>query len=70
MSKGIEITLNGAPFSIAAGESLSGLIETMGLSGTRYAIEVNQEIVPRSQHDSFQLNGADLVEIVQAIGGG
>jgi len=34
------------------------------------AVEVNREIVPRSQHEGFQLQDNDRVEVVFAIGGG
>ena len=34
------------------------------------AMEVNQEIVPRSSYESFQLNENDRVEIINAVGGG
>ncbi|MBU2097476.1 MAG: sulfur carrier protein ThiS, partial [Gammaproteobacteria bacterium] len=34
------------------------------------AVEVNAEIVPRSQHAVSVLNPGDAVEIVHAIGGG
>jgi sulfur carrier protein len=33
-------------------------------------VELNLDIVPRSQHDSTQLNEGDQVEVVHAIGGG
>jgi sulfur carrier protein len=36
----------------------------------RVAVEVNLEIVPRSQHANRSLSAGDRVEIVRAIGGG
>jgi sulfur carrier protein len=33
-------------------------------------VEVNHQIVPRSQHTSYVLAEGDQVEIVHAIGGG
>ena len=39
------------------------LVEQLGLQG-------NQEIVPRSSYESFQLNENDRVEIINAVGGG
>ncbi len=70
MNDKLEIVLNGKPFFLDKAASLIQLAETLALNGTRYAIEVNQEIVPRSQHESFKLSDADVVEVVQAIGGG
>jgi len=40
------------------------------MAGKRVAVEVNQEIVPRSRHTEFRLNDSDRVEVVFAIGGG
>jgi sulfur carrier protein len=40
------------------------------MAGKRVAVEVNQEIVPRSRHAERQLNDSDRVEVVFAIGGG
>jgi len=42
----------------------------MGLSGRRLAMEVNREIVPRSEYAEHVLHDGDQVEIVHAIGGG
>ena len=46
------------------------LVEQLGLQGKRIVMEVNQEIVPRSSYESFQLNENDRVEIINAVGGG
>lgn len=48
----------------------AALIETMGLADKRLAMEVNHEILPRSQFTSHQFQPGDQIEIVQAIGGG
>ena len=50
--------------------SLDELVQLLDLKGKRLAIEVNQEIVPRGQFDTFQLSENDSVEIFHAIGGG
>ena len=42
----------------------------MNLLKKRYAVEINQQIIPKSQHAEYRLNPADRVEIVHAIGGG
>ena len=46
------------------------LVATLGLTGRRIAIEVNEAIVPRSQHTATRLADGDRVEVVHAIGGG
>lgn len=55
---------------LPAGATIVNLIETMALAGKRLAVEVNEDIVPRSQHQEFALSEGDRVEVVQAIGGG
>ncbi len=66
----MNITLNGDAFELAEGAKLTALIAHLDLLGKRFAIEVNEEIISRSQHDAFQLSEGDCVEVVQAIGGG
>lgn len=66
----MNITLNGDAFELAEGSKLTDLIAHLDLFGKRFAIEVNEEIISRSQHDTFQISDGDCVEVVQAIGGG
>jgi thiamine biosynthesis protein ThiS len=66
----MNIIVNGEPRSIEPEASVDDLIATLGLEGKRIAVEVNREIVPRSEYDNFKLNESDAIEIVNAIGGG
>ncbi len=66
----INIIVNGEPARYAAETTLSGLLLALELQGRRIAVEVNHEIVPRSQHPLYRLAEGDRVEIVHAIGGG
>ena len=66
----MNISLNGKTHSLADNSSLANLIDALELTGKRIAVEVNDELVPRSEHTDCQLNEGDRVEIVQAIGGG
>ncbi|CAM3526405.1 sulfur carrier protein ThiS [Halomonas casei] len=66
----IQIELNGEPHTLAAGLTAADLVEQLGLSGRRIAVEINEEIVPRSQHANTCLADGDHVEVVHAIGGG
>lgn len=70
MDTQIEIILNGESYSLGENTSLAGLVERLGLGKKKYAIEVNQEIIPRSEHHGYSVRAGDRVEIVQAIGGG
>ena len=66
----MQIYLNGEAYSLDRVISLAELIELTGLTGKRLAIELNLDIVPRSQHAETLLSDGDRVEIVHAIGGG
>lgn len=66
----MQIQLNGDAFEAVDGLSLTGLVAELGLTGKRIAIELNREIVPRSEHASTVLRAGDSVEVVVAIGGG
>jgi thiamine biosynthesis protein ThiS len=66
----MHILVNGESREIAEGASLAELLATLDLGNRRFAVEVNETLVPRSQHADYALHGDDRVEIVQAIGGG
>lgn len=66
----MQILLNGEPFQADSPLTVAGLVEQLGLAGKRVAVEVNKEIVPRSEHGQHQLQDEDNVEVVAAIGGG
>ena len=66
----MRIYVNGEPWDLAPESSLQALIQSMHLDGHRIAVEINAEIVPRSQYPQHRLQEGDRVEIVRAIGGG
>jgi sulfur carrier protein len=66
----MEIMLNGQAQDVAEALTVAGLLASTGLAERRVAVEVNQEIVPRSEHGQRRLAPGDRVEIVHAIGGG
>ncbi|WP_417329395.1 sulfur carrier protein ThiS [Halomonas cupida] len=66
----MQIQLNGEPHALDREQSVAELVETLGLGGRRIAVELNEDIVPRSLHTETLLSDGDSVEIVHAIGGG
>jgi len=66
----VRITLNGREEDIENGATVADLIALSGLAGKRVAIEINREIVPRSDYAARALVADDRVEVVHAIGGG
>ncbi len=69
-AKRMHIHLNGDLLELPEGETVAALLARMELTGRRVAVELNQDIVPRSQHADTALNDGDHVEVVHAIGGG
>lgn len=67
---GMRIQLNGESLELPDGETVAALLARLELTGRRVAVELNLDIVPRSQHADTTLNDGDSVEVVHAIGGG
>ncbi|APC22658.1 sulfur carrier protein [Pseudomonas protegens] len=67
---GMRIQLNGESFELPDGSTVAALLSHLELTGRRIAVELNLDIVPRSQHAETALNEGDQVEVVHAIGGG
>ena len=66
----MQISVNGAAIQAPQPTTLSALLEQLKLGGQRLAVELNGEIIVRSQHAQTTLKDGDRLEIVQAIGGG
>ncbi|RBW49028.1 sulfur carrier protein ThiS [Marinobacter sp. F3R11] len=66
----MQVQVNGEAMGLPEGITVASLVEKMALTGKRLAVEVNEDIVPRSQHAELVLSHGDRVEIVHAIGGG
>jgi sulfur carrier protein len=66
----ITVSINGESRQLQEPISVAALIEEMGLTGKRIALERNGGIVPRSQFATQQIADGDRMEIVVAVGGG
>ncbi len=66
----MQIQVNGDNLELRDGALISDLIEQLGLTGKRIAVELNMEIIPRSEHGTTCLRAGDQLEVVHAIGGG
>ena len=67
----MKITINGnirdfRPQSMTVDE----LVVELKLTGKRFAIERNGQIMPKSLFKEFTINDGDTLEIVGAVGGG
>ena len=66
----MKITINGEPRELTGSLTLADLVESLELTGQRIAVEVNEELVPRSTFTQHPIREGDQIEIVHAIGGG
>lgn len=66
----LAVFLNGEETLLSESLTLAELIEQLGYSGKRIAVEKNGEIVPKSRHEVTRIDSGDRLEIVVAVGGG
>jgi sulfur carrier protein len=66
----MNIYLNGEPHEVQNNFTAAQLVDSLGFAGKRVAMEINGEIVSRSDYATHLLRQDDKIEIVHAIGGG
>jgi len=66
----MQILINGEAREARDGLTVATLLDELALEGKRLAVEVNEDVIPRSEHPAHALRDGDRVEIVHAIGGG
>ncbi|MFT5172597.1 MAG: sulfur carrier protein [Gammaproteobacteria bacterium] len=66
----MQISINGQARNAPGGFTIAALLGELELQGKRLAVEVNEDVIPRSEHSAHVLCDGDRVEIVHAIGGG
>lgn len=66
----MQIFVNGEAREVPEATSMAALVERMELTGRRIAVEVNEELVSRSEFEQFSLSDGDKIEIIHAVGGG
>ncbi|MBC8212028.1 MAG: sulfur carrier protein ThiS [Gammaproteobacteria bacterium] len=66
----MQVTINGESQTFNDPISVLALLDQSGLAEKRVAVEINENIVPRSLHAATMIADGDTVEIIQAIGGG
>ena len=65
----MNLIINGES-QIFVAETVSALVDQLGMKSDRVAIELNREIVPREQWAHTRLADGDWLEIVHFVGGG
>ncbi len=66
----MKILFNGQPRETEDDITVAQLLRQLDLTPRHVAVEVNLEVVPRTQHDQHSLRDGDRLEIVTLVGGG
>ena len=66
----MKVFINGQARDFPGAPSLAELITQLDLPAARIAVELNREVVRRSDWDVTMLRDEDRVEIVHFVGGG
>ncbi|MDT8409716.1 MAG: sulfur carrier protein ThiS [Wenzhouxiangellaceae bacterium] len=67
-NRAIEVIVNGQPHPFDSPPSVAELLDQLGLTGQRLAVELNGAIVAESRHNQHRLADQDRIEILQAAG--
>ena len=66
----MKLHINGEQRDFPERLTVGALIEHLGMKVDRVAVELNLEIVPRTQWQAATLKDGDKLEIVHFVGGG
>ena len=66
----MKVLLNNKSTFLDDGLTIESLLNQIDMKQKYFAVEVNEQIVPKSNYDSFLIKEGDKIEIVTAIGGG
>lgn len=70
MSTDIQIQVNGEDRGVASGLSVAGLLSELGLDGRTVVVELNRQIIRRTEIEDMVLESGDRIELVHFVGGG
>jgi len=66
----MKIIINGVEKNYTSGLTLETLLIELGHANKKVAVEVNEEIIPRSELRNKLVVDGDKIEIINAVGGG
>jgi len=66
----VEIVVNGEIRHVAEGSTIESLLRELDIAADRVAVELNREIVSKSDWSVTELQNGAAVEIVHFVGGG
>ena len=66
----MQITLNGQPQEVAAGDTIASILHSLGQHPRTVAVEYNGEIVRRDSYSTTPIANGDRLEVVRFVQGG
>lgn len=66
----LHVSVNGSMMEIAEGTTISDLLKILEIGNVPVAVELNLEIVSKSEYMNRTINDGDKIEIVHFVGGG
>ena len=66
----IQIFINGKKKNINSNCNLIDILKEYSLINKLVAVEINQEVIPKSRYKTMTINKNDKIEILELIGGG
>jgi len=66
----MKITVNQKLLVLDDKMSLERLLVNLAVTTKYMAVEVNEIIIPKSEYTKYQLKNGDVVEVINAVGGG
>ena len=66
----MKITVNQKLLVLDDKISLERLLVNLAVTTKYMAVEVNEIIIPKSEYSKYQLKNGDVVEVINAVGGG
>jgi thiamine biosynthesis protein ThiS len=66
----MRLLVNGEEREVEPSTTVKQLLVSLGLGDTLVAVERNEQVVPRANHESTSLEEGDRVEVVHFVGGG
>jgi thiamine biosynthesis protein ThiS len=66
----VSILVNGESKEVESNTTVSDLLKTLQMNPKFLAVELNQKVVPRAEHDRTRVSDHDKIEIVTLVGGG
>jgi sulfur carrier protein len=67
---GVKLIVNGEAYEAKQHESVTALLEEMGIGGRPVVVVLNDEVIPASSRSASGLREGDCVDLFRLVGGG